>query len=102
MRATIRSETEAARFAFFNHLPFERLMQIHDSYAEATREVSAELGVPLIDMHKRYRRHARPGHWTASDIPHPARLGHELETRLLYQWMRSTGIVRLKRSSGRD
>ena len=96
------SEKAAERMAYFNHLSFEQVMQIHDSYVEATREVSAELGVPLIDMHKIYRTYARPGRWNAADVPHPNQRGHKLEAYWLYAWMKEHGIVRPKRSSGAD
>jgi len=63
---------------------FERLVEIHDSYNAATREVGAALGVPVIDMEAAYRQHAAE-HLFAEDVLHPAQEGHDLEAEVLYE-----------------
>jgi lysophospholipase L1-like esterase len=62
---------------------FERLVEIHDSYNAATREVGAALGVPVIDMEAAYRRHAAE-HLFYEDVLHPTQEGHDLEAEVLY------------------
>ena len=62
---------------------FERLVEIHESYNAATREVGAALGVPVIDMEAAYRRHAAE-HLFYEDVLHPTQEGHDLEAEVLY------------------
>ncbi|MGD0949614.1 MAG: SGNH/GDSL hydrolase family protein [Candidatus Binatia bacterium] len=63
---------------------FERLVEIHESYNAATREVGAALGVPVIDMEAAYRQHAAE-HLFSEDVLHPTQEGHDLEAEVLYE-----------------
>ena len=58
---------------------FERLIEIHDDYNQALREVASELGVPVVDMDAVYRAHANEPLFLQSDVPHPTAVGHALE-----------------------
>jgi lysophospholipase L1-like esterase len=79
----------------WNAIPtFERLIEIHESYNAATREVGAELGVPVVDMDAIYRQHASEPLFTAYDIPHPTQEGHNLEAEALYERLLAEGIVK--------
>jgi lysophospholipase L1-like esterase len=70
----------------WNALPsFQRLVEIHDSYNAATREVGAALGVPVIDMEAAYRQHAAEHLFSLDDVVHPTQEGHDLEAEVLYQ-----------------
>jgi lysophospholipase L1-like esterase len=69
----------------WNAIPsFERLLEIHESYNAATREVGAALGVPVIDMEAAYRQHAAE-HLFSEDLLHPTQEGHDLEAEVLYE-----------------
>ena len=81
----------------FNAIPsFERLIEIHDSYNAATREVGAELGVPVIDMDALYHQHSSEHLFTTTDVLHPTQQGHDLEAEALYGRLVTEGIVRPK------
>jgi lysophospholipase L1-like esterase len=68
----------------WNAMPsLERLVEIHESYNAATREVGAALGVPVIDMEAAYRQHAAE-HLFSEDVLHPTQEGHDLEAEVLY------------------
>ena len=85
----------AKQLLVFNAIPsFERLIEIHESYNAATREVGAELGAPVIDMDALYRRHSSEHLFTSQDVPHPTQAGHDLEAEALYAQMLAEGIVR--------
>jgi len=78
----------------FNALPsFERLIEIHDRYNQATRDVGAELRVPVIDMDAVYRAHAAEPLFSKRDVPHPAAEGHALEAETLYSRLVAEGFV---------
>ena len=78
----------------FNAIPsFDRLIEIHDSYNQATREVGAALRVPVIDMDAAYRAHATEPLFTQADVPHPTSRGHALEAETLYSRLMAAGLV---------
>ena len=78
----------------FNALPsFDRLIEIHDSYNQATREVGAELRTPVIDMDAVYRAHAAEPLFLQTDVPHPTARGHALEAEALFSRMLAEGGV---------
>lgn len=78
----------------FSAIPtFDRMIEIHDAYAEATREVGRELGVPVVDMEEAYRQHASEHLYNSFDVVHPTQEGHDLEAEVLYQRMVAEGIV---------
>ncbi len=78
-----------------NALPsFERLVEIHDDYNQAVREVGAELDVLVVDMDAVYRAHAGEPLFLATDVPHPSARGHALEAETLYQRLVAEGLVR--------
>jgi lysophospholipase L1-like esterase len=78
----------------YNAIPsFERLIEIHDSYNQATREVGAELRVPVVDMDAVYRAHASEPLFHSTDVPHPAAAGHVLEAETLYERLWSEGLL---------
>jgi lysophospholipase L1-like esterase len=91
---------ESARLLLvFNALPsFERLVEIHDSYNEATREVGAELRAPVIDMDAMYRAHASEPLFLQTDVPHPSPQGHALEAERLYSRLVAEGFVQPRSS----
>lgn len=79
----------------FNAIPsFERLIEIHDDYNQATREVGAELGVPVVDMDAVYKAHSGEPLFLPTDVPHPTAQGHALEAETLYQRLRQDGLLR--------
>ena len=56
----------------FSAIPtFDRMIEIHDAYADATREVGRELGAPVIDMEEAYRAHAAEHLYPSTDVVHP-------------------------------
>ena len=78
----------------FNAIPsFDRLIEIHDSYNHATREIGAELRVPVIDMDAAYRAHATEPLFLQTDVVHPAASGHALEAETLYSRLVADGFV---------
>lgn len=73
----------------FNGIPsFERLIEIHAAYNEATRRVGAEIGVPVIDMAAAYSQHAGEHLFAPGDVLHPTQQGHDLEARTLLEELR--------------
>jgi len=79
----------------FNALPtWDRLIEIHDRYNQATREVGAELRAPVIDMDAVYRAHASQPLFVQTDVPHPTARGHALEAETLYSRLVAEGLVR--------
>ena len=79
----------------FNGIPsFDRLIEIHDSYNQATRDVGAQLRVPVIDMDAAYRAHAAEPLFLQTDVPHPAAAGHALEAETLYSRLMAAGLER--------
>lgn len=78
----------------FNALPsFERLIEIHEAYNDATRAVGAELSVPVVDMDAVYRAHASEPLFLPTDVPHPTQQGHALEAEALYERLRAEGLL---------
>jgi len=78
----------------FNGIPsFDRLIEIHDRYNQAVREVGAELGVPVVDMDAVYRAHAGEPLFVPTDVPHPTARGHALEAETLYARLVAEGLV---------
>jgi len=79
----------------FNAIPtFDRLIEIHESYAAATREVGADIGVPIVDMEQLYREHASEHLYSSYDVPHPTQEGHDLEAQALFDRLVAKGIVK--------
>jgi lysophospholipase L1-like esterase len=79
----------------FNGIPsFERLIEIHDDYNQALREVASELGAPVVDMDAVYRAHAGASLFLQSDVPHPTAVGHALEASTLYERLLAEGLVK--------
>jgi lysophospholipase L1-like esterase len=75
----------------FNAIPsFERLIQIHEAYNDATRAVGKELGVPVVDMAAAYR--GGSGLFSVGDVLHPTQAGHDLEAETLYQELVTSGL----------
>jgi lysophospholipase L1-like esterase len=78
----------------FNAIPsFDRLIEIHDSYNQTTREVGAELRAPVVDMDAVYRAHAAEPLFLLTDVPHPTGRGHALEAETLYARLLAEGFV---------
>jgi lysophospholipase L1-like esterase len=91
---TDRFPMSAQSMLTWNALPsFERLVEIHDDYNQATREVGAELGAPVVDMDAVYRAHAGEPLFLATDVPHPTPRGHDLEAETLYERLRAEGLL---------
>lgn len=83
-----------ANLLAFNALPsFERLIEIHDAYNDATRAVGAELSVPVVDMDAVYRAHAGEPLFLPTDVPHPTQEGHALEAETLYERLLAEGLL---------
>ncbi len=77
-----------------NAIPsFDRLIEIHDDYAEATRAVGRELGIPVVDMEAEYAAHAEEPLYSSADVIHPTQEGHDLEAEVLYARMVAVGIL---------
>ncbi len=87
--------TQSAKLLIlFNAIPtFARLIEIHDQYNAATREVGAELGVRVVDMDRVYREHSSEHLFTGYDIVHPTDEGHELEAETLYENLVEAGVL---------
>ena len=82
----IAPDSPARLFLQLHAVPsFERLVEIHESYNAATREVGAALGVPVIDMEVAYRQHAAEHLFSPDDVLHPTQEGHDLEAEVLYE-----------------
>jgi lysophospholipase L1-like esterase len=78
-----------------NALPnFDRLIEIHEAYNDAAREVGRELGVPVVDMDAQYRKHSSAHLYGSTDVPHPNQEGHNLEAEVLYERMLAAGVIR--------
>ncbi len=89
-QAVLAPTSAARQLLQLNALPsFERLVEIHESYNAATREVGAALGVPVIDLEAAYREHAAEPLFSENDILHPTQEGHDLEAEVLYERVRS-------------
>ena len=81
----------------FSAIPsFERMIEIHDQYADVCREVARETGAPLIDMEAAYTAHAAEHLYNETDVVHPTQLGHNLEAEILYQHLVGEGIIQPK------
>lgn len=88
------NEWTERRVLTWNALPsFERLIEIHEEYNRATREVGAEVGAPVIDMYEVYKRHADQSLFTSDDVCHPLQAGHDLEAETLYEMLQSEGLT---------
>jgi hypothetical protein len=88
----------AKQVVTLNGLPsFERFIEIHDSYNAATREVAAELSVPVVDMDAVYRAHSDQPLFFDTDVPHPAPEGHALEAETLYERLSAEGLLPMGR-----
>lgn len=87
--------TMAARALMaFSAIPtYERFVEIHNSYNDATREIGAELGAPVVDMDEIYRQHSKERLFTSTDMPHPTQLGHDLEAETLYARLVANGVI---------
>lgn len=72
---------------------FRQLMEIHRAYTAATRELAAELEVPLIDMEALYREHRSEKLFSIDDVIHPLQRGYELEAQALSDRLLTSGIV---------
>ena len=70
------------------------MIEIHESYAAGTREVGAEIGVPIVDMEQLYREHASEHLYSSYDVPHPTQEGHDLEAQALFDRLVAKGIVK--------
>ena len=78
----------------FSAIPtFERMIEIHDQYAEATREVARETGATLVDMEAAYAAHASEHLYSSTDVVHPTQLGHDLEAEVRYRQLAAEGIA---------
>ncbi|MEO6027299.1 MAG: SGNH/GDSL hydrolase family protein [Candidatus Binatia bacterium] len=88
-------DTMSAKLAIaFSAIPtFERMIEIHDQYAEATREVARQTGATLIDMEAAYAAHASEHLYSSSDVVHPTQLGHDLEAEMLHRQLAAEGIA---------
>jgi len=79
----------------FNAIPsFDRLIEIHDRYNQAVREVGAELLAPVLDMDAVYRAHAAEPLFLLTDVAHPTARGHALEAETLRARLLAEGFVR--------
>jgi lysophospholipase L1-like esterase len=79
----------------FSAIPsFDRMIEIHDAYAEATREIGRETGAPVIDMAAAYGAHAAEHLYNSTDVVHPTQLGHDLEAEVLYERLLAEGILK--------
>jgi lysophospholipase L1-like esterase len=84
----------------FNGIPsYDRLIEIHESYNAAAREVGAELNVPVVDMAAAYRQHSSEHLFYSTDVPHPTQEGHNLEAETLFERLVAEGIVQAARRS---
>ncbi len=82
------ASSQLAQLAWSGIRSFKQLHELRESYNAATREVGAELGVPVIDVAGSYR-FGRP--FAPVDAIHPNAAGHEVEAELLYQQLRARG-----------
>jgi lysophospholipase L1-like esterase len=88
------SGTDAELLLTLSAIPsIERLIEIHESYNDVTREVAVELGVPLIDLEAIYRQHASEHLFAAGDLLHPTQAGHDLEAKVLFERLISSHLV---------
>lgn len=85
--------TAKAILGFNGIATFARLVEIHEMYNQAAREVGAELGVPVVDMAAVYREHAKEHLFTSVDVAHPTQQGHDLEAETLYAKLLADGIL---------
>jgi lysophospholipase L1-like esterase len=79
--------------AFNAFRSFDRLIEVHDRYNQATRELGAELHAPVLDMDAVYRAHASEPLFLQTDVPHPTAQGHALEAETLYTRLLAEGFL---------
>lgn len=78
----------------FSAIPnFEKMIEIHDMYADVTRKVARDTGAKLVDMEAAYSDHASEHLYTSTDVVHPTQLGHDLEAEVLYGELVAAGVV---------
>ncbi|MCK6556430.1 SGNH/GDSL hydrolase family protein [Candidatus Binatia bacterium] len=78
--------SSAHRLLATNAIPsFDRLIEIHEAYAAATRTAGARLGVPVVDMAQLYADRGDPALFAPGDVLHPTDTGHALEAEALYE-----------------
>ena len=87
------SPEAAQQLAAHNRLDFERLMQIHEDYAEIVRRVGADTGALVVDLEAVYARHASEPAFFPSDVVHPNEGGHNLEAETLYSVLVRRGVL---------
>lgn len=87
------SRETAQQIAAHNRLDFERLMQVHDEYAEIVRRVGAETGALVVDLAAVYARHAGAPVFLPTDAVHPTQGGHNLEAETLYSVLVRRGVL---------
>jgi lysophospholipase L1-like esterase len=90
------SPEAAQQLAAHNRLDFERLMQVHEDYAEIVRRVGAETGALVVDLESVYARHAGEPVFFESDVVHPSEGGHNLEAETLYSVLLRRGVLGAK------
>ena len=77
-----------------NSVPsFARMGEIHESYVRATREIAAELEVPIVDMAALYERAGTEELFSIQDGLHPGPRGHRLEARALYRQLIESNLL---------
>ena len=81
------------QIALHNRLDFERLMQVHEEYAEIVRRVGEETGTLVVDLEAVYAPHAEAPLFDPRDAIHPTQAGHNLEAETLYSVLLRRGIL---------
>lgn len=85
--------TAAKMLGLMNKLSYDQVIEIHRSYNEATRQVGAELDVPVVDLEALYGEHADEVLFIPEDTIHPIQAGHDLEAGALYGRLVKAGIL---------
>jgi len=87
------SAEAAQQLAVHNRLDFERLMQVHEDYAQIVRRVGEETGALVVDLEAAYARHAGEPVFLPTDVVHPTEGGHNLEAEALYAALVRRGVL---------
>jgi len=87
------SAEAAQQLAAHNRLDFERLMQVHEDYAEIVRRVGEETGALVVDLESAYARHVDEPVFFPGDVIHPSEGGHNLEAETLYSVLVRRGVL---------
>lgn len=72
-------------WVFSGATSYEAMVTLHEQYNERTRAVSAQLGVPLVDVAREFDRRDKARLFSPYDLVHPNEAGYALIAELVYR-----------------